>query len=358
VLAAQTYSFFSIETPILVEWFEDGGDGGGRILADVATSGGDWYVSLAVDGPATLDFNDQNVHVGDLVRTPDETLEVAGVEPRRLRLDAGPAVVPDGAVPVEIWRDEVTVVGFLTGTEWNPLLGAEKHFGIWPLVCGTMLVTAVAMLIAIPLGLVTAIFLSEYAPATIRAVLKPTLEVLAGVPTVVYGFFALTVITPFLRTIHDGFEIYNVFSAGLAVGIMCLPIVCSISEDAIRAVPRSLREGAYGLGATKFDVSVKVTVPAALSGIVAASLLAIARAVGETMIVALAAGNLARLTIDVREQAQTMTAYMVQIFLGDASQFGPEYYSSYAVAATLFVMTLCLTVLGHGVRRKFREEYE
>jgi phosphate transport system permease protein len=254
--------------------------------------------------------------------------------------------------------DEVSVTEFLTGLEWNPLLGAERHFGVWPLICGTMLVTGVAMLVAIPFGLLTAIFLSEYAPRRLRAVLKPILEVLAGIPTVVYGFFALTVITPALQGVYSGFEVYNVFSAGLAVGIMCLPIVCSISEDALQAVPRSLREGAYGLGATKFDVSVKVVTPAALSGIIAASLLAIARAVGETMIVALAAGNLARLTWNVTEQSQTMTAYMVQIFLGDASNFGPEYFSSYAVASTLFIMTFILTVLGHFIRVRFREEYE
>ncbi|MCK4873359.1 MAG: phosphate ABC transporter permease subunit PstC [Phycisphaerales bacterium] len=254
--------------------------------------------------------------------------------------------------------DGVSFTAFITGFEWNPLLGAEKHFGIWPLICGTLIVTIIAMLVAIPLGLFTAIYLSEYAPRRVRAVLKPVLEVLAGVPTVVYGFFALTVITPLLRGIYAGFEIYNVFSAGLAVGIMCLPIVCSISEDALRAVPTSLREGAYGLGATKFDVSVSVVTPAALSGIIAASLLAVARAVGETMIVALAAGNLARMIWNPTEQAQTMTAYMVQIFLGDASNFGVEYYSAYAVAATLFVMTFLLTLLGHRIRIKFREEYE
>ena len=254
--------------------------------------------------------------------------------------------------------EEATVLGFLTGFEWNPLLGAEKHFGIWPLVNGTLMVTAIAMIVAIPLGLITAIYMSEYAPRPLRAVLKPILEVLAGVPTVVYGFFALTVITPFLREIHEGFQIYNVTSAGLAVGIMCLPIVCSISEDALQAVPTSLREGAYGVGGTKFDVSTRVVVPAALSGIIAASLLAIARAVGETMIVALAAGNLARMLFNPMEQAQTMTAYQVQIFLGDASQLGVEYYSAYAVAATLFVLTLALTIIGHRIRVKYREEYE
>ncbi len=254
--------------------------------------------------------------------------------------------------------DEVSLWDFLTGMEWNPLLGAEKHFGIWPLICGTMLVTIVAMIVAIPLGLMTAIYLSEYAPMRLRTVLKPALEILAGVPTVVYGFFALTVITPILREIYSGFEIYNVFSAGLAVGIMCLPIVCSISEDALRSVPKSLREGAYGIGATQFDVSAKIVTPAALSGIVAASLLAIARAVGETMIVALAAGNLARLTINPAEQAQTMTAYMVQIFLGDVSNFGAEYYSAYAVASTLFIITLAITILGHFIRVRYREVYD
>jgi phosphate transport system permease protein len=253
---------------------------------------------------------------------------------------------------------EVSLLEFVTGTQWSPLLGAQKHFGIWPLVCGTMLVTSVAMLVALPLGLVTAIFLSEYAPRRMRAIIKPLLEILAGIPTVVFGFFALTVITPGLQWLHSGFQGYNALSAGLAVGIMCLPIVCSLAEDALQAVPRSLREGAYAAGATKFDVSVKIVVPAALSGIIAAFLLAIARAVGETMIVALAAGNAARMTLDPREEVQTMTAYMVQIFLGDVSNFGPEYYSSYAVACSLFLMTFALTLIGHRVRVRFREVYE
>jgi phosphate transport system permease protein len=259
---------------------------------------------------------------------------------------------------VEIRRDEVTLREFfLTGT-WSPLLGTEKHFGIWPLVSGTVMVTVVAMVFAIPLGLVTAIFLSEYAPRPLRAALKPVLEVLAGIPTVVYGFFALTVITPALKSLMSGIDVYNVLSAGLAVGIMCLPIVTSISEDALQAVPRSLREGAYATGATRFDVSLKVVMPAALSGIVASALLSVARAVGETMIVTLAAGNLARLVLDPRGQGQTMTAYMVQIFLGDTSNFGVEYYSSYAVAAMLFVMTLLVTIVGHLIRLRFREAYE
>ncbi|MEZ6191772.1 MAG: phosphate ABC transporter permease subunit PstC [Phycisphaerales bacterium] len=254
--------------------------------------------------------------------------------------------------------DEVSFWDFITGTKWSPLLGAEKHFGVLPLVSGTLLVTAVAMVFALPLGLITAIWLSEYAKPKVRAVIKPVLEVLAGIPTVVFGFFALTVITPGLRWLHEGFNVYNAASAGLAVGVMCLPIVTSLSEDALRAVPRSLREGAYGLGATRFEVSIKVVTPAALSGIIAAFLLAIARAVGETMIVSLAAGNAPSMTVDPRSQVQTMTGYMVQIFLGDASNFGPEYYSSYAVAATLFVMTLLLTVIGHQIRVRYRQVYE
>ncbi len=253
--------------------------------------------------------------------------------------------------------DGVSLVEFFTTSQWNPLLGAEKHFGIWSLISGTMLVTAVAMVLALPLGLITAIYLSEYAPRKLRAVLKPTLEVLAGIPTVVYGFFALTAITPALKMLHDGFNIYNAFSAGIAVGILCLPTVSSLAEDALQAVPRSLREAAYGLGATKFDVSVKVVLPAALSGIVSAFLLAIARAIGETMIVALAAGSMPHLTMDVREEVQTMTGFMVQMALGDVSNFGPEYSSMYAVAATLFVMTFSLTVIGGQVRRRFREAY-
>ena len=262
---------------------------------------------------------------------------------------------------------EVSAIDFFTGTQWNPLLGSERHFGIWPLITGTLVVTSIAMAVALPLGLLTAIFLSEYAPRGMRAALKPVLEVLAGIPTVVYGFFALTVITPSLQWMHDGFQGYNALSAGIAVGIMCLPIVSSLSEDALNAVPRSLREGAYAVGGTKFDVSVKVVFPAALSGIIASFLLAFARAVGETMIVALAAGGLARSfanfsefgqAIDPRNETQTMTAYMVQIFGGDVSNFGAEYYSSYAVAAMLFLMTFILTIIGHRVRVKFREAYE
>ncbi len=265
---------------------------------------------------------------------------------------------------------EVSIAEYLFGLEWNPFLGAEKHFGIWPLISGTVMVAFVSAIFALPLGLITAVYLSEYAPKRLRAFLKPVLEVLAGIPTVVYGFLALTVFTPTAQSIAKGvtglwmeegvqvFQSYNIFAAGLAVGIMCLPIVTSLSEDALQAVPRSLREGAYAMGSTKFDVSMKVVVPAALSGVVAAYLLAIARAVGETMIVALAAGGLAQLTINPAEPSQTMTAYMVQVFLGDAGYGTAEYYSTYAVGATLFIMTLGLTLIGGRVLKKYREVYE
>ena len=257
-------------------------------------------------------------------------------------------------------QPEVTVLDFFTSTVWSPdpQLGDVQSFGIWPLVSGTLLVTLVAMAVALPLGLVTAIFLSEYAPPRLRATLKPALEILAGIPTVVYGFFALTVINAGLRWMHPGFREFNPTSAGIAVGFLCLPIVSSLTEDALRAVPRSLREAAYGVGGTKFDVSVKVVVPAALSGIVAAFLLAFSRAIGETMIVALAAGSLARMTADPREPIQTMTGYMAQMVGGDVSHFGLQYLSLYAVAATLFLMTFALTIIGHRIRLRYREAYQ
>ncbi len=254
---------------------------------------------------------------------------------------------------------EISVWSFFSGTEWSPLLGAQPLFGVLPLVAGTLLVTTIAGVVALPMGLMTAVYLSEYAPPRRRVALKAALEVLAGVPTVVYGFFAVTFITPMLlQPLSSSFGTYSAMSAGIAVGIMILPIVCSLCEDALRAVPQSLRDGAYALGSTKFDVSAKVVVPAALSGIVAAFLLALTRAIGETMIVALAAGGLAHMTADPSSQVQTMTAYMVQIFLGDAPAAGIEYKSSYAVAFTLFLITFALTWIGAIVLRRYREEYE
>lgn len=283
----------------------------------------------------------------------------------------------------------VTFWHFISTGVWNPLLGSVKNFGIWALVLGTFKIVLVAMTLALPMGLLIAIWLSEYAKPRVRAVIKPVLEVLAGIPTVVFGFFALTFITPLLRLnlggIHpslSGLTIggeggwnplnlgtYNALSAGIAVGIMCLPIVISLSEDALRAVPKSLREGSYAMGASKFETSIRVVVPAALSGIIAAFLLAIARGVGETMIVALAAGSTPVQMRDTNGQVdlgsifafntdvQPMTGYMVQIFTGDAPHGTVEYYSSYAVAATLFTITLLITILGNMIQRRFREHY-
>ncbi len=253
---------------------------------------------------------------------------------------------------------EVTLSNFFLSADWNPLLGTTKSFGVWALVSGTFLVTGIAMLFALPLGVITAVYLSEYAPRRVRTTLKPTLEILAGIPTVVYGFFALMTITPFLQWCYSGFSVYNTMSAGIAVGILCFPTVCSLAEDALQAVPNRLRDGALGLGGTRFDATVKVIIPAALSGIISASLLAIARAIGETMIVALAAGSRAQVTINPADEAQTMTGYMVQIAGGDVSNFGIEYYSMYAVAFTLFTITLSLTIVGNHIRRKYRETYE
>ncbi len=262
----------------------------------------------------------------------------------------------------------ITPIGlgdFFGHTTWEPII--SKAYGIWPLISGTLLITAIAMVVALPLGLVTAIYLSEYAPHAVRSTLKPALEILAGIPTVVYGFFALVFLTPSLQWVWaqadtilpmgSNFRPYNALAAGLAVGVLCLPIVSSLCEDALQAVPRSLREGAYAVGGTKFDTSLKVVVPAALSGIVSAFLLAIARAVGETMIVALAAGSTPSLTADPRASIQTMTGYMVQIAQGDISNYQIEYFSLYAVAAMLFVMTLLITIAGNMIRRRFREEY-
>ncbi len=255
-------------------------------------------------------------------------------------------------------QDEVTVGEFFLGTTWSPMLGAEKHFGIWPLVCGTFLVAAIALLFAVPTGLITAIYLSEYAHPKVRAIIKPALEILAGIPTVVYGFFALIFVTPGLKMLNEGFGSYNALAAGIAVGILTMPIICSLSEDALRSVPQSLRDGVYGLGGTQFEAATKVVFPAALSGIISSILLAAARAVGETMVVALAAGSTPKLTLDVREEIQTMTGFMVQMALGDVSNYGVEYFSMYAVGATLFVTTFVLTLIGAIIRKKYREVYE
>ena len=252
---------------------------------------------------------------------------------------------------------EVTLFEFFTSTTWQPAIG---NFGIWPLVTATLMVSTIAMLVALPLGLATAIYLSEYASPRTRGIIKPTLEVLSGIPTVVFGYFALTFMTPFLRGIfgQDNIQIFNTASAGIVVGILIIPLVTSLSEDSIHAVPRSLREAAYGLGATKLETAIKVVVPAALSGITAAFVVAISRAVGETMIVAIAAGAGPRFSANPFESAETMTGHIVRISGGDLSYDSIDYNSIFAIGLLLFVMTLILNLISRRIVARFREVYE
>jgi phosphate transport system permease protein len=250
----------------------------------------------------------------------------------------------------------VSIVEFLTGTEWTPLF-ADPHFGVLPLVAGTLLVSAIAMAVALPMGLLSAIYLSEYAPEGLRRVVKPLLEILAGVPTVVYGYFALMFVTPLLQRIFPQMSGFNALSPGIVMGIMILPLVSSMSEDAMRAVPRGLREGAYALGATRMQTALQVVVPAAFSGITAACILAVSRAVGETMIVAIAAGQQPRLTANPFVPLETMTAYIVQVSLGDTPQGTLEYRTIFAVGMLLFLMTFGLNLISTWLRDRYREEY-
>jgi len=251
---------------------------------------------------------------------------------------------------------EVSLWEFLTGTRWTPIL-KPRAYGVLPLVSGTLLVTLIAAAVALPIGLMTAIFLSEYAPDKIRRIIKPILEILAGIPTVVYGYFALTFVTPLLQGIFDNLIIFNALSAGLVMGVMIIPMVSSLSEDAMMSVPRSLREAAYALGATRYEVSLRVIVPAALSGIIAAFILALSRAIGETMLVTIAAGATPRMSFDPMESIQTMTAYIVQLSLGEAAVGSLEYNTIFAVGLLLFVMTFVMNLLGFWVVRRFREVY-
>ncbi|MEJ5344563.1 MAG: phosphate ABC transporter permease subunit PstC [Chloroflexus sp.] len=252
---------------------------------------------------------------------------------------------------------EVSIIEFLTETEWTPLFSVKKY-GIWPLVSATVLTSAIAMLVAVPLGLIAAIFLSEFASDRIRRTVKPLLEILAGIPTVVYGYFALTVVTPFLKNFIPTLSIFNSLSAGLVMGVMLIPFVASLSEDALSAVPNSLREAAYGLGSTRFEVATRVVAPAAISGIVASIVLAFSRAVGETMIVAIAAGQNPRFTFDPTVPVMTMTSYIVQVSLGDTPYGSLSYYTLYAVGFTLFLFTFVLNIFSYWMVRKFREVYD
>jgi phosphate transport system permease protein len=260
--------------------------------------------------------------------------------------------------------DGVSPVAFLTGGRWAPLSPeGQRSFGVLPLICGTMMVALGGLLVAVPVGLASAVYLSEYAPRVVQQVLKPLLEILAGIPTVVYGYFALTFITPcVLRPAMSALgiqvEVFNAASAAVVVGVMIIPTIASLCDDAFRAVPRSLREGAYALAATRLEVSTRVVLPAALSGVVAAVLLALARAIGETMAVAMAAGMTPKLTLNIFESIQTLTAYIVQVSMGDTPAGTVEYRSIFAVGMLLFVITLGINIIAHRVLKRFREVYE
>ncbi|OGI38406.1 MAG: phosphate ABC transporter permease subunit PstC [Candidatus Muproteobacteria bacterium RBG_16_64_10] len=250
----------------------------------------------------------------------------------------------------------VSLWEFLTDTQWTPLF-SDKHFGILPLVAGTLLTSAVALAVAVPLGTVTAIYLSEFASHGVREVVKPFLEMLSGVPTVVFGYFALLFVTPLLQKLIPELPGFNVLSAGLVMGIMIIPYVASVSEDAMRAVPMHIREGSYAMGATRFQTAIRVVTPAAASGIVAAYILGISRAVGETMVVAIAAGTQPNLTWNPLEGAATISAYIVQVSLGDLPHGTLEYQTIFAAGLVLMLMTLLFNVIGHLMRKRFREAY-
>ena len=252
---------------------------------------------------------------------------------------------------------EVSIVDFLTDSQWTPLF-TEKHFGILPLLSGTLLTSFIAIIVALPIGLSISIYLSEYAPRSFRKTIKPLLELLAAVPTVVYGFFALIVVTPILQDIIPGLSGFNSLSAGIVMGIMIIPFVSSISEDALHAVPSSLREASFGMGATKLQTALKVIVPAASSGIIVSIILAISRAIGETMIVAIAAGQQPRLTLDPTVPVETITAYIVQVSLGDVQHGSLEYRTIFAAGITLFAFTFLLNSISYRIRKKYQEKYE
>jgi phosphate transport system permease protein len=301
-----------------------------------------------------------NLYSGDTIRLSSEDMLVLAVDGNTLSVERGYRDTPPMAheAGLDFLRsNDVTLREFLFTTTWIPQLG---RFGIWPLVTATMITSLLAMLVALPIGLFVAIYLSEFSSLRLRNILKPILEVLAGIPTVVYGYFALTFMTPILRSIfgRDVVEIYNTASAGIVIGILIIPLVSSMSEDAFSAVPRVLREGAYALGATKLETAIRVVFPAAISGIAAAAILAMSRAIGETMIVALAAGAGPAFTFNPFKGAETMTGHIVRISGGDISYDSIDYNSLFAIGLLLFFMTLGLNLISQRIVRRFREVYE
>lgn len=256
-----------------------------------------------------------------------------------------------------VFFKEVSIWEFVTDTQWTPLF-ADKHFGILPLICGTLLTTFIAVAFALPFGLTIAIYLNEYAPKKLRNYVKPLLEVLAAIPTVVYGYFALMVVTPLLQKVIPDLAGFNGLSAGLVMGIMIIPLISSMSEDALFAVPKSLREASYGMGASRFQTAFRVLVPAALSGITVSVLLAISRAMGETMIVAIAAGQQPRFTLDPTVPIETITTYIVQVSMGDVARGTIEYQSIFAAGIALFGLTFLLNNISFWIKKKFQRKYE
>ena len=256
---------------------------------------------------------------------------------------------------VEFFSRE-SIVDFFTSATWMPY-SSDPEYGIWALAMGTFKIVFVATIFAVPLGLGAAIYLSEYATDRVKKIIKPILEVLAGIPTVVYGFFAINFITPILQSIYSGFSLYNATSAGIVVGIMILPMIASLSEDAMSSVPNSTREGSLGLGATRLETTFKVVLPAAVSGIVASVVLAVSRAIGETMIVSIAAGSTPNASLDLTDPLQTMTGFIVQITSGDAAYGSTLYFSLFAVGMTLFLFTFAMNILSQWITKRFREEY-
>lgn len=327
-----------------------------------------WELSnkpLAEDLPADKTYvrvstSGAKLSPGMLIRIEQELILITEIQGETIFLERGidqSEIVDHSAGKIIEIADQVTLSEFFTKTEWNPQIG---KFGVWALVNATGMTSTIAIIVALPLGLAIAIYLSEYASDRLRNVIKPVLEVLSGIPTVVYGYFALTFMTPLLRSIFgkDVVEIYNTASAGIVIGILILPLVSSMSEDALRAVPRSLREAALSLGATRFETAMTVVVPAAFSGITAAFIIAISRAIGETMIVALAAGAGPNFTFNPFKAAETMTGHIVRISGGDLSYDSIDYNSIFAIGLLLFFITLTLNVISQRIVKRFREIYE
>jgi len=289
-------------------------------------------------------------------RVLERAIELALLACAVLSIGTTVGIIAVLAVETVAFLREVPVLDFLFGTQWTPLFAAPR-FGVLPLVAGTALVSLIAMAVALPMGLMSAVYLSEYASERVRRLVKPVLEVLAGVPTVVYGYFALLFVTPLLQQFIPGLSSFNALGPGIVMGIMILPLVSSLSEDAMRGVPRGLREGSYALGATRAETSLRVVLPAAFSGVMAACILAVSRAVGETMIVAIAAGQQPRLTLDPTVPIETMTAYIVQVSLGDTPAGTLEYRTIFAVGMLLFLGTFTLNLASTWLRERYREVY-